>query len=205
MSKKQDAPGALDLVREFVNTMDIEEGTDGLATPVALAEWLSEHDLAKPGVAATQRDLSRAIDLREALREMLLAHTLQAAPPETAGETLEAAARRARVRLRFEPDGDSTLEPEAGNVDGSLGRLLAIVHAARADGTWERLKACREHTCAWAFYDHTKNRSGTWCSMAVCGNRAKARSYRERHEHPPAPRAAHLRGPRASVRERPLG
>jgi predicted RNA-binding Zn ribbon-like protein len=186
MSKKQDAPGELDHVREFVNTLDVEDGTDGLATPTALAEWLSEHELAVPGIAATQRDLSRAIEVREALRDMLLAHTLQADPPDAAGETLEATAQRARVRLRFGPDGDSTLEPEADNVDGSLGRLLAIVHAARADGTWERLKACREHTCAWAFYDHTKNRSGTWCNMAVCGNRAKARSYRERHEQPPA-------------------
>ena len=43
------------------------------------------------------------------------------------------------------------------------------------DGTFARLKACREHTCEWAFYDHSRNRSATWCSMEVCGNRAKAR------------------------------
>ena len=61
-----------------------------------------------------------------------------------------------------------------------LGWLLSFVYAATADGTWPRLKACREHTCEWAFYDHTKNRSGAWCSMAVCGNRAKARTYRAR-------------------------
>jgi predicted RNA-binding Zn ribbon-like protein len=56
-----------------------------------------------------------------------------------------------------------------------------IVHGAIADGTWQRLKACRDHSCEWAFYDHTKNRSGAWCTMEECGNRAKARSYRERH------------------------
>jgi predicted RNA-binding Zn ribbon-like protein len=49
-----------------------------------------------------------------------------------------------------------------------------------AAGTWDRLKACRQETCRWAFYDNTKNRSGVWCTMEVCGNRAKARSYRER-------------------------
>ncbi|MGH2778535.1 MAG: CGNR zinc finger domain-containing protein, partial [Actinomycetota bacterium] len=32
-----------------------------------------------------------------------------------------------------------------------------------------------------AFYDHSKNRSGKWCTMRVCGNRAKTRAYRERH------------------------
>jgi predicted RNA-binding Zn ribbon-like protein len=72
------------------------------------------------------------------------------------------------------------LEPDAGGVDGALGRLLAIVHVSIADGTWSRLKACREDSCEWAFYDHTKNRSGAWCDMGVCGNRAKARAFRER-------------------------
>jgi predicted RNA-binding Zn ribbon-like protein len=62
--------------------------------------------------------------------------------------------------------------------------LLAIVHEAIGKGHWERLKACREHTCEWAFYDHTKNRSGAWCNMQVCGNRAKARAYRERRAAP---------------------
>ena len=66
-------------------------------------------------------------------------------------------------------------------VDGGLGRLLAIVHGTLArPEQWRRLKACRLHTCEWAFYDHTKNRSGAWCTMQVCGNRTKARSYRER-------------------------
>jgi predicted RNA-binding Zn ribbon-like protein len=47
-----------------------------------------------------------------------------------------------------------------------------------ADGTWHRLKACRQ--CAWAYYDYSKNRSATWCSMAICGNRTKTRAYRRR-------------------------
>jgi predicted RNA-binding Zn ribbon-like protein len=49
-----------------------------------------------------------------------------------------------------------------------------------ADGTWDRLKACAADDCHWAFYDHTRNRSGRWCSMAVCGNRAKVERFRER-------------------------
>ncbi len=46
------------------------------------------------------------------------------------------------------------------------------------DGTWSRLKACRQ--CEWAFYDWSKNRSGRWCAMSVCGNRTKVRAYRAR-------------------------
>ena len=59
------------------------------------------------------------------------------------------------------------------------GELLAIVAQAQADGTWRRMKACP--ACGWAFYDRSRNRSRTWCTMAICGNRAKARSYRARH------------------------
>ncbi|HKC76276.1 MAG TPA: CGNR zinc finger domain-containing protein [Chloroflexota bacterium] len=43
-----------------------------------------------------------------------------------------------------------------------------------------RLKICRNETCRWAFYDYSKNRSGAWCTMAVCGSRSKARTYRQR-------------------------
>ena len=82
--------------------------------------------------------------------------------------------------LRFGPDGAVSLQPQAGGVDGALGRLLAIVQGAIAEGTWGRLKVCRQHTCQWAFYDHSKNRSGSWCRMELCGNRVKARAYRSR-------------------------
>ena len=57
---------------------------------------------------------------------------------------------------------------------------MAIAYESMVAGTWSRLKVCPADDCQWAFYDHSKNRSGTWCSMQVCGNRAKVRAYRER-------------------------
>jgi predicted RNA-binding Zn ribbon-like protein len=184
MSKQQQAPGELELVREFVNTLDIEEGTERLAGASALAGWLAERGLAAPRVRAGRADLRRAFEVREALRALLLAHNGgDNASPEV-HRTLERAADRARLRLRFDDHDIAGLEPEAGGVDGALGRLLGIVHASMATGSWERLKACRDDACKWAFYDHTKNRSGAWCNMAVCGNRAKARAYRERSRRP---------------------
>ena len=54
-------------------------------------------------------------------------------------------------------------------------------NAAIAEGTWARLKACERDSCRWAFYDRSKNRSGHWCSMDVCGAREKnRRAYRRR-------------------------
>jgi predicted RNA-binding Zn ribbon-like protein len=177
--KHQDAPGGLETVREFVNSVDLEDGTEALSDPPALVQWLAEHDLIDPAVAANAADLRRAVDVREALRALMRANN-GGDPATDAVTTLRASAQRAGVGLEFEPDG-SRLEPQAGGVDGALGRLLVAVHEAQHDGTWARMKACPWDTCHWAFYDHTKNRSGVWCNMAVCGNRAKARAYRERH------------------------
>lgn len=179
MRKRQQAPGELERVRAFLNTADFEQQSDELGGPPALAQWLTAQGLASPTVRVTQADLERAVSMREALRAALLAHNGVETAPKSDG-TLDQAARRAKLRLRFESGGSARLEPEATGVDGALGRLLVIVYAAINDGSWERLKACRLDTCHWAFYDHTKNHSGAWCTMEVCGNRAKARTYRER-------------------------
>jgi predicted RNA-binding Zn ribbon-like protein len=180
MEKRQQAPGGLEHVRAFVNTLDVEAEIDELGSAAALSEWLSEHGLGS--VRATRADLRRAIELREALRATLLSHTIGEPVSPAATETLDDAACRARLRLRFDEHGAAALEAQDGGVAGALGRLLAIVHDSIGEGSWPRLKACRDHSCEWAFYDHTKNRSGAWCTMDTCGNRAKARAYRERRQ-----------------------
>ena len=181
MSKQRTAPGELERVRRFVNTLQVRRGTDLLSDTAGMAEWFAHEGLAPGALRATRGDLARAVELREALRAVLAAHNGGGSVPAQASRTLDAAAQRARLRLHFDEDGSASFVPEAAGVDGVLGRLLAIVHDSIAQGTWSRLKACREHECEWAFYDHTKNRSGAWCSMQACGNRAKARAFRERH------------------------
>ena len=172
------APGELELVRLFVNTVDLEDGDDELSSPDALAGWLEAHRLG--GGSAGSADLHGARRLREAIRGLLLENSAMNVREESA-LTLAQAAERARFAVRFDPAGTMTLEPRAAGVDGALGRLVAIVAGAMADGTWSRLKACQADPCGWAFYDHARNHSRRWCSMAVCGNRTKARSYRRRH------------------------
>jgi predicted RNA-binding Zn ribbon-like protein len=174
------APGKLEHVRAFVNTFEHERGTEQLSSARSLVDWLAARGLASPGIRASRNDLQQAAQLREALRATLLANTHGEPTPAEACALIDQAAERARLVPRLREDRTTALEPQSGGIDGALGRLLAIVHESVADGTWQRLKACREKTCGWAFYDHTKNRSGTWCTMDVCGNRAKARAYRER-------------------------
>lgn len=174
------APGRLECVRAFVNTRDVDDETDALSRPRELVAWLVDHELLDgDGVAATAADVRRAARLREALRAHLRAHHGEPLEPGAA-ETLDAAARRARLTVRFRALDETALEPRAGGVDGALGRLLAIVASAIDDGTWPRLKVCPADDCQWAFYDRSRNRSATWCDMRVCGNRAKVRGFRER-------------------------
>ncbi|MGH8935164.1 MAG: CGNR zinc finger domain-containing protein [Acidimicrobiia bacterium] len=186
-TRRDPAPGPLELVRAFVNTYDVESGADRLATPEALREWMGERGLldADP---ITEADRRRTAEVREALRSLLLGNTGE--PLDTTSvAVLNRAAADARLVLGFHADGRSDLEPDARGVDRALGSLLATVFTSMVDGSWERLKACLNDECRWAFYDHSKNRSGKWCTMAVCGNRMKARAYRERHAEP-APRPA---------------
>jgi predicted RNA-binding Zn ribbon-like protein len=180
MARNPEAPGQLELVRGFLNTHDVEDGVDDLATPAQLGAWLAEHGLLTDGGTPDRGDVRRAVRTREALRALTLANNGELPDPAAVG-TLNEVAERTALVIRFEGDGDLTLAPRGSGPDAALGAILSIVFRSMAEGSWPRLKACRAHTCRWAFYDHSKNRSGTWCSMEVCGNRAKARAYRERH------------------------
>lgn len=177
------APEPLRLVQQFVNSADLERGEDQLETPEALADWLAERGLLARGTEVGAAEHRRAIDVREGLRAVLFAHNGGDPDPE-AVERLERAAARAQLRACFPPDASPKLAPSCDGASGALARLLVIVTTAAADGTWSRLKACADSGCRWAFYDHSKNRSGRWCTMAVCGNQQKARSYRARRRQP---------------------
>jgi predicted RNA-binding Zn ribbon-like protein len=168
-----------DLVVDFVNTAGFGPDREDLPTPGALAEWLSSRDL-DPGARVTKGEWEEARAVREALRDLLSAHNEVAVDVPRATAVLDAAAQRSGLAIRF-AEGTARAEPSAPGVRGALGRILAEVSAGMADGTWERLKACRADDCRWAFLDTAKNRSRAWCSMQSCGNRAKVAAYRERH------------------------
>jgi predicted RNA-binding Zn ribbon-like protein len=173
------APGPK-LIEDFVNTLELDEA-DGehLKDPAALSDWLGKRDLLPAGTTVTVDDVGNAHSVREALRKLLLANN--GAPlDKQAVTTLNSAAERSHLRVSFSPSGQAELVPDHADVPGALSRILAVAYTAMADESWSRLKACRLDDCQWAFYDESKNRSRTWCSMKVCGNRAKARAYRER-------------------------
>lgn len=173
------APGDLALVQAFINTVDLEDDLEAFSDPASLGIWLAHRDLIAPNLQITAADLARAIDLREALRALLIGNAGEPLEP-SAVTTVNRAAEAAHLTPTFADNATASLQPKTSGVDGALGRLLAIVFAAMADGSWSRLKACRHDPCRWAFYDASKNRSGAWCTMSICGNKAKTRAYRSR-------------------------
>jgi predicted RNA-binding Zn ribbon-like protein len=182
MATKLPAPSgknAAELIVDFVNTAELDEDRDDVGTPEALAGWLGGEQLAPAGTVVAPAEHARAIAVREAIRDLLGTHNGFEADEAAATAILDDAARRAGLGVRFR-DAGAALEPEAAGADPALGLVLAAVAATMADGTWERLKACRDETCRWAFLDTAKNRSRAWCSMRSCGNRAKVRAYRDR-------------------------
>ncbi len=178
--KRDPAPGELHVVQEFINAWDLQ-GVDRLSNPISLEQWLAEYKLLEHHGRLTDADVRHAVEVREALRDLLAGNYGERVGKE-ALETLSRAARSAQLVVQFQGGGQATLEPAASGVDAALGKILAIVFRAMLDGSWQRLKVCRDDTCRWAFYDRSKNRSGSWCLMSVCGNRTKARKYRQ-HLH----------------------
>ena len=176
-------PKELELIRDFVNTRDLDPPQDAISEPRALAAWLAERGLMPEGARATRGHVERAAELREALRTLLLAHNEEGIDTAEAAKAIDRAARQAALEVRFNPDCTTELAPAASGAAGAIGQLVAIVADAAGTEEWSRLKACRRESCLWAFYDQARNRSRAWCSMEVCGNREKAHKFRERHAH----------------------
>jgi len=170
----------LQLVQDFVNTAALEQQRDEFRDTRGLVRWLALHRLAGPHARARDVDVAEARAVREALRELLRANNGIDVDEAAAATTLDAAARRAGLTVRF-AKGAIRLVPARGGVQGALGNVLAAAAEAMADGSWQRLKACRADDCRWAFVDSARNHSRQWCDMRVCGNRQKARTFRARH------------------------
>jgi len=94
-------------------------------------------------------------------------------------QALDAIARRHPFVVQVSSPGPLQPTSKAG-VGAFLERILGLVAASRIDGSWERMKTCANDRCRWLFYDHSRNRSRTWCTMDICGAEAKMRAYRRR-------------------------
>jgi predicted RNA-binding Zn ribbon-like protein len=167
------APGDLELVRRFCNSLNRENGADRFATAAGFDRWLAAESIS--AARPSRADLERIRAVREALHDLTVANRDQQ-PASGAWRRIAAALSTASYVVRADPD-QLTLVPTAGSATGAfLARLALICMRARDDGTFDRLKSCSH--CEWTVYDNSKNRNGRWCM--VCGGRHNARTYRRR-------------------------
>ena len=148
-----------DLVVDFLNTLDIEGGSDLLDDDQAWVGWLGEHGMPAPE-GQPRRHRARARTLRDDLRRV--------------AEGEQGEVREFRLTLTI-----ADRQPRLGGTD-ALEEILGAVARLGVLGELGRVKICPADDCRWAFYDTSRNGSRHWCSMAVCGNRAKARAHRAR-------------------------
>ncbi len=177
----RDASEPLALIQAVLNTRYGRTRPDDWKSPEQVRAWLIQHRLLAGEKPLSQGDQRRLIEMREALRGLLSGNSDLPVAPEHI-ETLNHLARHAPLIVHLSQDGRTELAPDIEGIDGAISFLFGIVFTAMVDGSWTRLKVCRNEHCQKAFYDHSKNRSGTWCAMAKCGSRVKAHTYRQRRQ-----------------------
>ena len=176
------APMPLLLVQSFVNTWDGDHGSDLLLEPATARDWLTRTSLWDTGRSPTPAELDLARRVRENIRAMLVANGGGSPPTPGDLQALQAVTRASPPALQIGPGGQISLGAEsARRLEAGLLLLLLAIRDAQRDGTWQRLKACGNPDCRWAFYDRSHSRAGAWCDMATCGNRIKNRRLRQRH------------------------
>ena len=166
----------LETIRKFINTNDIDKGTDQFSTIDGFSAWLLENRLAKGRSMITKDDLRLFVDLREGLRALTMMNSGMT-PQEGALRRLEEISAKQNLRLVVSIDGLIHSVPEGEGVVRLASWALLEVYRSMVDRTWFRLKVCKNDACLWAFYDRSRNYSGKWCSMSECGNKMKARRF----------------------------
>jgi hypothetical protein len=174
------APGGLGFVQDLLNTCsdglserwhrydellgDLASARTWLAGAVSA---LAQHrgPLVAPRLAAA--DLEPLLALREQLRGLV-----------AGGTTVDGLAGTAAVEVV--PGPSLALRPTGDGWRWIASAALMECFLAQENGTWRRLKACRNPHCVATFYDHTRNNNGVWHSVRTCGNPANLRASRAR-------------------------
>ena len=148
----------------------------GRAEAAQLVGWSAEH------AATAARTLARAIALREAIAAIFLAQIHGREIPAASLDALAAECRAAqaarglvagREGVRWE--WKAGLLPERPLLALALEAERLLVRTAGPP-----VRECEGTGCGWLFLDTSRSRKRRWCSMAACGNRAKARRFYQR-------------------------
>jgi predicted RNA-binding Zn ribbon-like protein len=199
-----DHPAALDDGLDFVNTLEhsADGDTDALASLELALAWLVERRLLHADDAArllepdsapaagAQSPLERVRIVRAGLRDAWDAAVEgRPANPAALEPVNDVLATRETPTIEVAPDGVRVGHRHGGDpLDEALGRTAETIVAELASGSPDRLRICANDACRWVFRDASPTGRRRWCSMASCGNRAKAARHRARRREPQSER-----------------
>ncbi|MEU3649876.1 CGNR zinc finger domain-containing protein [Lentzea sp. NPDC034063] len=189
----QPAPDTLGFVHNLLNTRSAgrPRKPDLLAELQLAQEWLddaleawSAHTgMRLPQVQLDETDLEPLRNFRTDIHVAVMRHADDddTEPEQTPSNTAVVPLIHSfAVAAQLDTDGNVSLAPRGtGWRQIAALTLIAIEHGQGA-GTWHRLKVCRNPRCQGAFYDRSRNNSGVWDSVKLCGNQANLRAYRAR-------------------------
>ncbi|MDT8912894.1 CGNR zinc finger domain-containing protein [Amycolatopsis sp. PS_44_ISF1] len=168
---------------DLLNTTWIERGgpADLLTDLAGMRLWLRQNDLDLP---VTEAARSALVTAREAIRAHTLATGTGGPVTTTSGitatvsldaarEGLNSVLAWGRHRPELGPSGPAAVA-EVASPDRRAGWLAAVGYLELLTADPTRVRHCAHPECVLYFYDTSPKRSRRWCSMATCGNRAKA-------------------------------
>jgi hypothetical protein len=171
------APGGVALVQDFLNTRAIEDHPDLLADPKLAQSWVPN---AVQAWSTTRGDDMRPPTLTPADLTKLRALRATIADLITRDESGSPGIGSVPASFALSDNGDVRLEPAGNGWRWLASALWGEILLSQQTGTWRRLKQCHNPDCRSTFYDRSKNNSGVWHDVKVCGNAANLRASRAR-------------------------
>lgn len=182
-------PGGLGLVQDLVNTHAVErDGFDLLSDHATAQHWLqeasrqwaSDRALPPPDPTLPKTDLQPLRDLRTAVLAIL-----ETPPGQRSADSAGAITERAQVQLATDDHDRVAMIPLGSGAAWLTSAIWSEILLSQQTGTWAKVKLCREPGCRTAFYDASRNGSGTWHNVRTCGNIANLRASRTRRKSAP--------------------
>ncbi|MGM7722214.1 CGNR zinc finger domain-containing protein [Metabacillus sp. Hm71] len=190
------------LCMNFINTVSWRESTekrsDRFTSYAKLVDWsihadvLTERQAQKLIIISEEKPaesahvLDRAIELREVMYRIFRTISIKQKPPQEEIELFNVFVRQYYQLLQLSQEKDHFLlefKCSKNPLEGMLPPILqSAVDLLVSKSDLKRVKRCEGDLCGWLFYDTSRNRSRRWCSMADCGNRAKARRFYQKEK-----------------------